>query len=445
MDLVKPKIEPSDAPAPPLADEPMALTPDEALDLPSARRTISAEEARERLARGETLRDACVERLVFTGEITHPVRMSNVVLLKPVFEKAKFRDEVALRHCTLDRPRFPKWAEFDRGFNLTGSTVLHAVVRKLTVRGAFCADYLRTRGKFLVADSKFEGPVRFWEARLGGWVDFKNCHFEAEADFRSLHAEEGFVLTRCQFVSDFLFRGATVCKKFDATDSRFEASLDLSKAKLHDFVYLESIAQGERQRFAFQNALAERVLVRTEQLVGRLASEEAGDHVRAMQEYGLLKRSFEALHRYEQEDWAFYRFKINQRRSRPRSWSRPWTKLTQLLDWLLLDLGCGYGTHPLRAVRASGIIILFFGLTYMADVSALPVEKWPFPNAGASHYFPNRLLVGFLTSVSVFTTGFGNLRDMASGWLNIPLIIESLLGTFLWGLFIVAFSRKVIR
>ena len=33
-----------------------------------------------------------------------------------------------------------------------------------------------------------------------------------------------------------------------------------------------------------------------------------------MQEYGLLKRVFEGLHRYEQEDWAFYRFKVNQRR-----------------------------------------------------------------------------------------------------------------------------------
>jgi hypothetical protein len=29
--------------------------------------------------------------------------------------------------------------------------------------------------------------------------------------------------------------------------------------------------------------------------------------------------------------------------------------------------------------------------------------------------------------------------------MNVPLIVEALLGTILWGLFIVAFSRKVIR
>src|SRR3712207_8038178 len=57
----------------------------------------------------------------------------------------------------------------------------------------------------------------------------------------------------------------------------------------------------------------------------------------AMHEYALLKRSSGTLHRFEQEDWAYYRFKVNQRRCCNRSWLRPWTKLAQLLDWLLLD------------------------------------------------------------------------------------------------------------
>ena len=54
-------------------------------------------------------------------------------------------------------------------------------------------------------------------------------------------------------------------------------------------------------------------------------------------------------------------------------------------------------------------------------------------------------MIGALTSVSAFTSGFGDVRDAAQGWMNVPLIAESLLGTLLWGLFIVAFSRKVIR
>jgi ribonuclease BN (tRNA processing enzyme) len=43
------------------------------------------------------------------------------------------------------------------------------------------------------------------------------------------------------------------------------------------------------------------------------------------------------------------------------------------------------------------------------------------------------------------TSGFGDIRGAAQGWMNVPLSAESLLGTLLWGLFIVAFSRKVIH
>jgi hypothetical protein len=51
-----------------------------------------------------------------------------------------------------------------------------------------------------------------------------------------------------------------------------------------------------------------------------------------------------------------------------------------------------------------------------------------------------------MTTVSVFTSGFGGDQfNTAHGWVLIPLNIEALAGTLLWGLFVVAFSRKVIR
>lgn len=411
------------------------------------RRSMTAAEARERLARGEVLRGVRVERLAFVGEVAHPVRMVGATLVQPIFDGAHFAEEVSLRRCTLDRPRFKRReTRFARGLDLSGATLVHAILRRVRVEGALSAGNVRARGRFLVAQARFAGHVSFWDARFEAWVDFKDCTFADHADFRAFHAEEGFVLHECAFEADALFRGAAVCKKFDLAGSRFEGLLDLSKAKLHDFAYLDGIEQGPRQRFAFHNALAERLVVRTEQLDGRVASEERREHVRAMEEYGLLKRAFEGLHHYDREDWAFYRFKVNQRRSRPRAWRRPWTKLAQFADWLLLDVGCGYGTNPLRAVRAALAIMLGFSLVYIAGAEALPVENWPFPDhADPAGYLPNRLLIGLLTSVSVFTSGFGTVRDAARGWMNIPLIVESLLGTFLWGLFIVAFSRKVIR
>jgi hypothetical protein len=338
------------------------------------RPTIAPEEAYARLARGEVVEGVRVVDLVLKGTFEHPVRFRDATLVHPVIDRSEFRAEVAFEHCTLDRPRFGPKTTFADGLDLRGSTLARPSFRGLVVRGAFRLDNAHLRGQAQVLDCAFEGRFRAWETQFGGWVKFERCTFEDDADFRSFHADEGFVLDGCTFAKSALFRGSTCTKKWDAMGSHFRGLLDLSKAKLHDFVYLEGIGQGEGQRFAFHNALAERLLVRIEQLDGRLASEERGDHARAMEEYGLLKRAFEGLHRYDHEDWAFYRFKVNQRRCSKRTWRRPWTKLAQFFDWLLLDLGCGYGTNPLRAVRAALVIMLAFSVIYIVWAETLPVE-----------------------------------------------------------------------
>jgi hypothetical protein len=406
--------------------------------------TLSAAEALQRLRRGEPLRNVRIERLKLKGEFPLPVRLNHVVLVQPSLERAQFQDEVEMIGCTLDRLRTTGRSTFAKAWDLRGSTLVHPLIRSVTVAGPWRCANIKVRGRMLVVDSQFEGPARFWEARFGGWVEFRGVQFADTADFRSLHAEEGFILAKCRFDKDFLFRGSTVNKKWEADSTRFEGLLDLSKAKLHDFVYLESIEQGPEQRFAFHNTVAERLLLRTNQLEGRLASERTGQHAEAMAEYGLLKRVFEGLHRYEQEDWAFYRFKVNQRRCRAHSWRRPWSELARFFDWLLLDRGCAYGTSPLRAVVAALAMVMAFAVIYMIGIHLFHVDHAPFD--GPEDSVPNRIMIGLTTSVAAFTSGFGDLRDIARGGvMNLLLIVESLLGTLLWGLFIVAFSRKVIR
>ncbi len=74
----------------------------------------------------------------------------------------------------------------------------------------------RRSATWLSNDCRFEDRVRFWEARFLGWAEFKRCTFVGEADFRSFHADEGFILADCKFEGNALFRGATCCKKWDA-------------------------------------------------------------------------------------------------------------------------------------------------------------------------------------------------------------------------------------
>jgi hypothetical protein len=408
-----------------------------------ARPELPAAEALALLAAGKPVEGVRVRRLKLKGEFATTVVFKNCVLVQPEFGPTTFKADLTMVGCTVDRPVFSKPVTIEGNFGLNGSTVNKAMFFNLTVCGKAFFSGAEFRGKLHFEKCEFRNRISWWEARLECWGEFKACGFLQEADFRSLHCEQGLIFAGCTFAGDFLLRGATVCKKVQADGCKFEKLLDLSKAKLHDFVYLEAIEQGPGMRLALANAVAERLLVRPEQVEGRLASELEGRHEQAMHEYGLLKKCYQGQHRFPEEDWAFYRFKVNQRLASQATWNRPWTKARRFCDWLFLDLGCGYGTNPARAVRMAAVIILGFALLYAIDVEGFHNEKVPFDEEVTT--FANRTMIGLTTSVSVFTSGMGGVRELAKGWMNVPVMIESVLGTLLFGLFIVAFSRKVIR
>ena len=411
----------------------------------AAKRTdLSGEEAMALLRAGKVVTNARVGGLKFVGEVPFAVSFKGCVLVKPEFRGANFAEAVTFVACTIDRAQFQRKTTFAKDLKLDGSVLQKTSIYAVTVRGDLFAAHAEFKGKVGFQGCEFVGAVHFWEAQFHTWAKFDNCTFHGQADFRSVHAAEGFVVEKCRFLGNFLFRGANVEKKFSADGSRFEKLLDLSKTKLRDFAYLEAIDAGPGQTFAFLNAVAERVRVNPAQVEGRLLSEREGRHADAVQEYGLLKKSYGQLHRFDAEDWAFYRFKVAQRRATGTTWRRPWTKWRWLAEWLFLDVGCGYGTNPLRAVRMAAVIVFGFALIYATNADMFYTDKLPFPEYEKTD-FPNAAMIGLTTSVSVFTSGMGGIRELAKGWMNVPVMVESVMGTLLFGLFIVAFSRKVIR
>jgi len=413
-------------------------------ELPGSHTELSSEEAIQRLQAGLPVERVFIRRLHLTGSFPKGLLIRDAYIKELSITEAHFEQNVSLQACSLHRV-YAEDARFDQSVSFKRSRVnLFYMLRGELHKGLNC-ESIKAGSKFLIAESNFKGRVRFWEALFEDWASFEQCAFEERFDFRSAECRAGVSLNRSHFKGAALFRGAHIALKLEANEARFDGLIDLSKAKLHDFVYLEDIEQGPDQRWAFWNTVSERILVRPDQLEGRLESEEAGDYSKAMREYGVLKRSYEHEHLYSYDDWAFYRFKVNERRSRGASWSRPWTKLWELMDYLLLDWGCGYGTDPLRAVRAALVMVLFFACIYTLEFDKVhAVDKLPFSQLPADALL-NRFAVSLFLSVSAFTSGFGDLRESVMDWLNIPLVIEALLGTLLWGLFIVAFGRKVVR
>lgn len=406
---------------------------------------MDAAEAAEKLRRGERVERVCIRRLKLEGDFPKPLELSNVVLDRPEIRLAVFHGPVNFSRAEVTGLSFGKGPTvFEQGLSFKSCTVRRMRMDFVTVQGSLSFDNSDVYGTIKLNRCEL-GGTHAWEAKFHGWFEMKDCTVRGVADFRSSHVEEGMILQGSTFAGNILFRGMTCAKKLDMTDSRCEATVDFSKAKLHDYVYLEGIHTGPQMRFALLNTVADRLLIRPDQLHGRLLSEHEGRYADARHEYGLLKASYQTLHRFDDEDWALHQFKINQRRAKPRSWANPWSKFTQFFDWLFLDWGCGYGTKPGRAVVTALVLMLFFALIYAAGVEHFTIESQPITGLPITHW-ANRLLFGLLTTVSVFTAGFGGDQlQQAHGWILIPLACEAVLGTLLWGLFVVAFSRKVIR
>jgi hypothetical protein len=103
----------------------IATTTDMEPEPSSVQRTeLRAEEALERLKRGEIHENLRINRLQLRGEFEKPVRLRNCALIRLEVEKAVFKSEVLLANCTLDRAMFRGQNVFELSF-----VTFHSAIR----------------------------------------------------------------------------------------------------------------------------------------------------------------------------------------------------------------------------------------------------------------------------------------------------------------------------
>jgi hypothetical protein len=170
---------------------------------------------------------------------------------------------------------------------------------------------------------------------------------------------------------------------------------------------------------------------------GHIYPEADGKYSLAANEYGFLRTVFQNLSRFEDEDWAYYQFKRMLRKGKAFSYN-PLSLLKRGIEYFFLDLGCGYGTKPFRTLMMSGILLLFFAFFYFLHFDNVNPALYGVPSP-----IVTRALYAIDLSVTAFSGGYGDLT--IQGPIRLVAMIEYLLGVVLVGLFVVAFSRKVIR
>jgi uncharacterized protein YjbI with pentapeptide repeats len=422
------------------------------------RSKITPEEAQRRLLAGEALTDVSVDRLVVSGRtLERPITLTNCLIRFLDLNRCTFREDVVIRRCrigavVLNDVVFEKKADFKRTFvhrfrgpravfrgeaTFASASMASASFFKARFEGK--ADFSRVT---FTEDPNFEevtfrGFATFWFARFAGSLSLKGSTAEQAIELRRIEVKDSLNLRETRLLAGLDLGEAAIARSVDFAEATLGGYVDFHRAQIGQNLTLRGARLEDGQGFRFFGLSAARIVLGRETVEGHVQHEMDGKYWFAAQEYAFLWSVFRQNSMFEEEDWAYYGFKRHERRGQPWTWN-PLVALQRLLSYLLLDIGCGYGTAPFRTFGVCGAIVAIFAVVFYFVI--------PFDPAEADYHVGTLNHAAFALDMSV-TAFSGSYADVPPqfGPHKFLGILEYLLGVVFIGLFVVAFSRKVIR
>lgn len=271
--------------------------------------------------------------------------------------------------------------------------------------------------------SKFDKETKFIGATFMKWGSFKNCKFHGSANFNTMNV-----------VGDVAFDNST-----------FESIINLRAISASRNISLQNIKVGEQAAFKFLDAHIGRLFISLSSLKGHIDSHVQEDYHVARKEYGLLKNNFREINEYDKEDWAYLMEKRMERMG--IKVKGPFSALKRFINWLALDIACGYGTKPANIFLTSLAMLVFFAVFFFTSGTG---EFVPSGELALDHSVVVEQSMSFLDAVQVSFRTFTNASiegwvPYTDSWLNYIMMFESFFGFFVMTVLVVTFSRKVIR
>lgn len=178
----------------------------------------------------------------------------------------------------------------------------------------------------------FEKGADFWGAVFTHAAQFAWAEFKGEARFEETQFRGPTFFHYVAF-EDVDFHRAQFLMPTDFTATTFNGTIDLHDTSL------------------------DHVVVSWGQLRGKKLS-SYGDF--DGQVYVRLIARFEELEQFADADSAYLAYRVAKRVN-----TKLWYDPTRFLEWVLLDLSCGYGVRPFRALLYGGGIIVIFALMFV--------------------------------------------------------------------------------
>ena len=299
-------------------------------------------------------------------------------------------------------------------------------------------------GEAVFSDSNFSGRADFYSCKFANATLFRRASFAKELSFRSSKFSEvldfhtahcsDVAFYQCQFIEAVYFRSAS-CKDLRIDSCRLEKVFDNRDSNLKGLSVEGISGSGEFHLDPEQLMVSNRKgrLLGEDSLASLPKAKRREVLTRLSRQYQYLQDNFSRITAPDEiEDFCAYMHLEYKRRAKPHWFLRA-------CDWFFYKWMAGYGVR-LRQVFANGaiIIILFAFIWWWAgahdcvvDGNNQPLSDWGF---GRAFYF----------SMITFTTiGYGDLHP--EHWARYLAGVEGLLGVISVSLFVVLYSRKIIR
>ncbi len=315
--------------------------------------------------------------------------------------------------------------------------------------------------------TKFGGGSSFERALFNGEAKFREAKFNCTATFRLTSFNRNAYFDRTTFKDFALFDYGTFKNDifFDYTIfektctfllTKFEKGLSFRNTYFHQGVKMEfDWREKEVDKYAHPQAEHEGCRVQ-KHAYEKEGDREAADNlfVREMR----AKRSYCLRHKYNQRKKAFSNmsFRENIFLKKHPAWrctgspmaifhkytmkTIGFTYIRNLLEIVLIDATCRYGTDWWALIKSSVLIIFSFSFFYFLS-NYLPI-------LGNLNTSPQNLLEAYLNSlyfsiITFSTVGYGEIYP--EGCIRFLAGFQSLVGAFFVALFVVVFARKWMR
>lgn len=168
--------------------------------------------------------------------------------------------------------------------------------------------------------SSFDGTANFTNALFYKKAIFENIFFKEPVSFKNAYFNEEISFINAHFLRGASFEGVYCSMELNFTNGLFSDYVNFDKANINRRLNLGGTAIDHG--ISFYNAIIDVVVVERDQIDGQLiyegrlsGKEDALNHFKVKEEYLILKESYQQRGKFQEEDWAYYRYRVNDRKS----------------------------------------------------------------------------------------------------------------------------------